>query len=489
MGRKYPELTIYANARQSPLTQEAINYAWRQLAQRAGVTDGDPNGNGFEALNISAYYSDPAELQDVPPGIVVVPCRDTAWEELLRRPPQSIEWRSHSDAIPKGSRLSFNDPIPILFWGAGYEDGQKPFVEQRADGSIVFYADILAAAFFMLSRWEETVVINRDEHERFPSWASVARRQGFLVRPVVDEWGLILRSWIQVLCPGWKPEYKLFTIGLSHDIDSTHRFPNLYRKIYWRITKLSQRYAIQTTLTNMLLQIIDIALVAGSRFQGSYLQGIYFLAQLSMKYGLHSAFYFKAADPDDNDSGYRVNFFTIKRCLRYLQKQKFELGFHAGYDTLNNPDKLLQEKRRLDVVLGYTQYGGRQHYLRFDVPNTWKHWEQARFSYDSTMGYADHEGFRCGTCHRYRPFDLELNRELKLLELPLIVMDSTLLSYRKIPMADIPALILALARRCKVVEGTFTFLAHNTLLDRQYGEWKQCYEYILRMLADDLNEF
>ena len=48
--------------------------------------------------------------------------------------------------------------------------------------------DIFAASFFMLTRWEEYVNKNRDIHDRFPATESLAYKQGFLDRPVVNEY-------------------------------------------------------------------------------------------------------------------------------------------------------------------------------------------------------------------------------------------------------------------------------------------------------------
>ena len=49
----------------------------------------------------------------------------------------------------------------------------------------------------LLSRWEETVLTGRDAHGRLPFSDSVAHRQGFLDRPLVDEYALILREWLK----------------------------------------------------------------------------------------------------------------------------------------------------------------------------------------------------------------------------------------------------------------------------------------------------
>ena len=464
----------------SPLTDNALTYTWRQLAQRVGVTGGDPQGIGFEGLGIPVHYARPDQARPERPGIIVVPCSDAAWWTLVELAPHSLDWLPANEVVPRGAQLPFDDPVPVLFWGEGFEDGNKPFAELCTDGTVVFYIDIIAATFFMLSRWEETVVPVRDEHERFPATASVAYKQGFLDRPAVDEYALILREWLQALLPGWEPRQRSFSVKLSHDVDLLFDFPNWYAAIRTfggdLLKRRSPRRAWQTG-AGAIAQT-----VAPDRTP--YFQGIRSLAELSRKYGIgDDAFYFMATGPGPFGCGYDAASPPVKRCITDLCEQGFEIGFHAGYHTFNDPERLAEEKARLDAVLGETRYGGRQHFLRFQVPHTWRHWEQVGLTYDSTMTYADHEGFRCGTCHPFHPFDVGLNRELVLWEWPLIVMDGTLHQYRGLTPEQGEARIVELARRCKQVEGTFTLLWHNSSLDGEWRPWAEVYRRVVGLLA------
>ena len=56
------------------------------------------------------------------------------------------------------------------------------------DDSITCGIDIFAGAFFMLTRWEEYVCKVHDKHDRFPASASIAYKNNFLMRPVVNEY-------------------------------------------------------------------------------------------------------------------------------------------------------------------------------------------------------------------------------------------------------------------------------------------------------------
>ncbi len=103
--------------------------------------------------------------------------------------------------------------------------------------------------------------------------------------------------------------------------------------------------------------------------------------------------------------------------------------------------------------------------------------------YDSTLGYADHEGFRGGTCWSFRPFDIENDRVLDLWEVPLIVMDVTLRNYRGFTPTEAKVRILELAERVKRVGGTLTILWHNTSLYESWKDWGSMYFEVLKMIS------
>ncbi len=73
--------------------------------------------------------------------------------------------------------------------------------------------DIFAASFFMLTRWEEYVNKNRDIHNRFSATESLAYKQDFLDRPIVNEYVEELKSMLLELDSSLvfkKREYQLF---------------------------------------------------------------------------------------------------------------------------------------------------------------------------------------------------------------------------------------------------------------------------------------
>jgi hypothetical protein len=446
------------------------------LLVRAGAKIADISGFPLRVLGIPLYYATPDQVQLEEPGIVVVPCEGHDWQQILDRNATSLDWVPARETIPEGGQLPFDGPIPVLFWSVGFKPNSRPWAAQQSDGSVVFYVDILAATLFMLSRWEETMLPFRDKHARFPGDQSVAYRQGFLDRPIIDEYAFILREWLKVLAPSWEPQPRAFSVKLSHDIDSIRRLASplgTVRMLAGDLVKRRSPSRAGKTLQQALNPKLD-----------PYYQGIWSLAQISTQYGLgDDAFYFMAATPGSEDCDYDLGHSLIREAVGRLRDEGFEIGLHPSYRTLGNPGRLALERQRLAAILGEERFGGRQHYLRFQVPDTWRHWEQAGLVYDSTMAYADQEGFRCGSCHAFRPFDLEQDRELDLWELPLIVMDGTLFNYRALTPAEGESRILELANRCKAVGGCFTLLWHNTSLSGGWRPWQETYKTVVRKLA------
>lgn len=86
-------------------------------------------------------------------------------------------------------------------------------------------------------------------------------------------------------------------------------------------------------------------------------------------------------------------------------------------------------------------------------------------SYDSTLGYADRPGFRCGTCFEYTAFDVVSDQPLSLRIRPLIAMDCTVIAERYLGLGSTEAAyekFNELKNSCRKVGGGFTLLWHNS---------------------------
>jgi len=318
--------------------------------------------------------------------------------------------------------------------------------------------DILASIVLTLSRFEEIGSPARDNHGRFPASASVAFRHNYLDRPIVDEYGLALQQILRIMMPGWQPAPRSLRVKISHDIDRV----GIPFSLKSAIGHLIKRHAPVFCLRDFLS--------LGTGVEPAFLKQVRDICQLSMERNLHSTVYWMASTPGAIDSGYDVADTRVERVMRWVRDQGIEMGVHPGYDTFLAPALLQDQVQQCRKALQNDHVGGRQHYLRW-CPETWAHWEQCGLLYDSSVAFADCAGFRAGTCVPYLPWLWNQNRCADLLEIPLVVMDGTLLSpqYMALEPAQVQSVVESLRQRCAAVGGVFTIVWHNTSLGPPFG--------------------
>jgi len=197
------------------------------------------------------------------------------------------------------------------------------------------------------------------------------------------------------------------------------------------------------------------------------------LMDLSEENNLKSAFYFICGRTNPaRDADYEPEHPLIRGLMRRIHERGHEIGLHPSYDTFQNSELLKKEADRLKCIcaeegIEQTQWGGRMHYLRWEQPTTLRAWAEAGMNYDSTLGYADRPGFRCGTCHEYSAFDPVAQEPLSLRIRPLVVMEGSVIDkmYAGLGVTDAAAeLINTLKERCAAVNGGFVLLWHNSCL-------------------------
>lgn len=357
--------------------------------------------------------------------------------------------------------------IPVLF-GKPYPDGR--FV--RRDGNCFEFAlDIFGACFFLLTRYEEVAGGAWDRLGRFPATASVLWREKLLERPLVNEYLELLAAALSTLWPSWRRKQREFRVHVTHDVD-------------WHLATAGMGAA--SVVRNVAGDLIRrrspalavrraVGFARGLRGEfGSDPYNTYsFLMRESERRGLRSSFNFICVRtaPGLVDGNYSLEDPWVRSMLAEIAGRGHQLGVHPGFNSFESPAAIAHafgELRKTAASLGVRQdcWGGRQHYLRWRAPVTWRLWEAAGLDYDSSVGFADRIGFRAGTCYEYPAFDLETHRMLRLRERPLLVMDKTLLSgnYMGLRHRQAGEAANRILGRCKQYSGDFVLLWHNSNL-------------------------
>jgi len=336
------------------------------------------------------------------------------------------------------------------------------------DDCIECRVDLLASTMLTLARFEETLPSPKDEHGRFSALSSVAWRDQFLDRPIVDEYGLALEQALSHLLPQRKTQERRLRIKLSHDVDEI----GLPFTLRGAIGHLARRGHPTWALRDLLAPVANI--------ETTYQLLLRQIVALSIERGMKPAVYWKASAAGPNDTGYDPRQRAIRSMIEDFRIAGVEIGIHPGYDTYQSRETLLAEVSALQKLLGTRQLGGRQDFLRWE-PQTWIEWEILGLAYDSSVGFADRIGFRAGTCYPFRPWILSEHRESKLLEIPLLAMDEIFYSHQKLEPAETLVKLRELVARCRAVGGVFTLLWHNTRI--VHRGFLRAYETLLDELA------
>jgi len=165
-----------------------------------------------------------------------------------------------------------------------------------------------------------------------------------------------------------------------------------------------------------------------------------------------------------------------------MKKRGHHIGIHPTYNAYNDKNQFKKEKEELEKNLDTNITFGREHFLRFEVPTTWQIWDDNNLSWDSTCGYADKEGFRCGVCYPYSVFNIITRKKLKLKERPLIVMEGSFATYQPgIKPIEMENKIKLLIEEVKKYNGEFVLLWHNSSFNtEQWKKYQDIYERVLK---------
>ncbi len=336
--------------------------------------------------------------------------------------------------------------IPIIF-------GSDELIV--SDKKIICGIDVFASSFFMLTRWEEYKNKTRDMHNRFSGSESIAYKFNFLHRPVVNEYVEML--WNMMLKLGFKNKKRerKFKIVLTHDIDEL-AFRKSFRTLVGHVIK---RRSVKLLWIHFKLM-----------FLSNPYDTFDFLMKSSERIGLKSHFYFMSSDIKQLplEHSYDIKSKLFKFIIENIKKRGHIIGFHPGYYTYDDDERWGYEKRLLDEAIKVDIVEGRQHYLRIDMMKTLIIWDKNNMKIDSTLGYADIEGFRCGTGDIFFVFDFQNRRQLKLQERPLIIMDTTLFDYQAYSFKQALKVLKYYISIGRKYNTTITLLFHNSYL---FARW------------------
>jgi hypothetical protein len=339
---------------------------------------------------------------------------------------------------------------------------------------IVCHADIFASSFFMLTRWEEYVSEIRDSHDRFPGEESLAYKKGFLLRPVVNEYTEFLWNMLQYL--GCKQERKIrkYQLFPTHDVNVLHRWKNSYS-----LLRTVGKELLKKRKTKSAIRHVKNYLSIKRGTKKDPMDTFDYFMDCAERSSSKAYFFFISGGNTSYERNYSIQSSRMGRIMHNIHARGHGLGLHPSYNSYTSRNMLLYEKQILErMTLNKIVYS-RQHFLRFELPFTWRKLDEIGIEVDSTMVYSSASGFRCGVCYEFPVFDVVLRKQLNLFEYPLLWTDSQVVGKTK---EEITEELRILKTQVKKYNGSFIFLWHNSNVNIE--DWENKKEILEKYLYE-----
>lgn len=361
----------------------------------------------------------------------------------------------------------YPEKLPFLYGEAYFE---------QKENEIHIGADLFASAFFMLTRWEEIVIKQKDRHNRFPDKLNYSKKNNLHHRPLVCEYVIFLKNLLHFIGINTQINRK-YELWITHDVDVPERYDNFITFLKTTTNDILKRKSLKMAINGTIQYTKKILAKAKDPYDN-----FDFIMKISEKYNQKSHFYFIPSLKKEPKAFYDYNKPEIKNLVKKIQQRGHIIGLHASYRSYNNAEIFKQEIQRFINAYNIIPTEGRQHFLRFVNPTTWQLWEQNGLKIDSTLGFYSDIGFRAGSCYPYRVFDVIERKTLNLIEMPLIVMDGAMALLYPQP----SEFIKKLSQIKKIVQkfnGTFVFLWHtNSFVLPPFDKLGKYYEEIIKTI-------
>ena len=340
-------------------------------------------------------------------------------------------------------------------WGIDVADGVVR-VPRAVLGTVV---DVAGAA-------SEQRTTERDRHRRVPSSANPLVREGLEREPVIQRAALALqaatrkaagRRAFRTVAP-W-PEGRRWAAAFTHDLDVVSWWPAF---TLLRIVELTRKGALAR------IGRVAAAAIANAGFD-PVTQGVVGVLNHEANAHIRSTWFILCGTPTlrtmrAGDLTYSPDSTRARGILAQVRAIGHEIGLHGSFATLDHPEAFRDQRQRLEGITGPPVRGIRQHYVRINPGVTEHAMAGAGFSYDTTYGFPDRNGFRLGIADIVQRWDDSAKKPIAIDEVPFTWMDRALSKYRGI---EDPAAwskdALELATTARAVGGLWVGLWHPNL--------------------------
>ena len=302
------------------------------------------------------------------------------------------EWQNYRVVIVPNGQLGKEIVMPDF----SEAKGERLEAKGTEQPTWIIRTDIVYNTFFFISRAEEVINKQRDEHGRFLAKYSILGQNNRLMIPTVDEYARMLMKLLDLPLP--TPSFS--QIYLTHDVDTIAHYRHLRGAIggivrgEWRKVMASLR---------------DIH--NDPAFTFSWL-----IAQDKKVEGAERIYFVKDTMGKGYDyPQYKLDGKDFETAEQLIKNSGAKIGWHGSYYGSDKANRLLGDKAGLH----------RSHYLRCSIDQM-QRLAEVGVTDDFTMMFPDQVGFRLQTTRPVRWINPKTMQLTDLVLHPLTVMDCTL---------------------------------------------------------------
>lgn len=408
----------------------------------------------------------PEEFPDVRVSVTFPSPEERRSELIINYSMQSMEGEYVYHIQPEG--LLFEENIRTEWPSVSIHPQGFPVIFRN--GGVPGF-DIFSAVFYLISRMEEYYIEKRDEMGRLRYDATLAWKNNFLNRPLVDEW-------IEWLYQDLQKTGFCYVLTRKYQLKPTFDVDTMFAYKAKPIVPL-----VLSILNGLRKGDIWYRLACGLDCQKDPFDNFDEILQTLRDRDLSFLIFFHVGDyvrPHDRSSSYKCR--VVQKVIKKMASAG-EVGLHPSLLAAEDENVLRKEKERLESILQKKVTKVRQHFLKWRIPHSVQRLIKAGFTDDYTMGYAPVSGFRASTSRSFYFFDLTCNKELPYKIHPFCWMDATYLYYQKKSKEAVLSEIHSLVEKIRRINGTFSFIYHNETLYNKgiYQGFKDIYLHLLQL--------
>lgn len=322
--------------------------------------------------------------------------------------------------------------------------------------------DILAASFYLITRYEEYLPHEKDEYGRYDHRQSLAYKEKFLQVPLINFWLIQFRETLQEHFKDLKITTPQFSFQPTYDIDMAWAYKNkgLLRNLGGLLT---------TKSFNRLPVLM--------RLQKDPFDSFDFLKELHTKNNLDPIYFLllaqRRSEYDKNISPYDYSMWQL---MKRLNKEA-KLGIHPSWSSNQKPSLIKKEIKILETATKADVLKSRQHYIYFNFPDTFEHLLLANIKEDYSMGYGSINGFRASVASSFSWYNLATEKATVLRMHPFCFMDANSYYEQNQSLEETTKELNHYYKICKEANGTLITIFHNNFLGmaKEFKGWAKMY--------------